>query len=44
MSPDISERLQEGLEHHQSGRLQEAENIYLSILKEQPQHPMRCIY
>ncbi|MBT7950349.1 MAG: tetratricopeptide repeat protein [Gammaproteobacteria bacterium] len=39
MASDISELLQTGLEHHQSGRLQEAESIYLSILKEQPQNP-----
>ncbi|MFT5132887.1 MAG: tetratricopeptide (TPR) repeat protein [Gammaproteobacteria bacterium] len=39
MSSDISQRLQTGLEHHQSGRFQEAENIYQSILKDQPQHP-----
>ena len=36
MSSDISEILQNGLEHHQAGRLQEAEKIYLSVLKEQP--------
>ncbi len=39
MASDISELLQTGLEHHQSGRLHEAESIYLSILKEQPQNP-----
>jgi tetratricopeptide (TPR) repeat protein len=39
MSSDISQLLQTGLEHHQSGRLQEAEAIYQSILKEQPEHP-----
>jgi tetratricopeptide (TPR) repeat protein len=39
MASDISELLQKGLEHHQSGRLPEAESIYLSILKEQPQNP-----
>ena len=39
MSSKISELLQTGLEHHQSGRLQEAEPIYRSILKEHPQHP-----
>jgi tetratricopeptide (TPR) repeat protein len=39
MATDFSELLQTGLEHHQSGRLQEAEKIYLTILNEQPQHP-----
>jgi len=37
-SPHVSELLQNGLAHHQAGRLQEAEAIYQSILKEQPQH------
>jgi tetratricopeptide (TPR) repeat protein len=39
MSSDISERMQAGLEHHQSGRVQEAETIYRSVLTEQPEHP-----
>jgi len=39
MSSNISQLIQTGLEHHQAGRLQEAEIIYQSILKEQPQHP-----
>ncbi len=30
--------LQQGLAHHQSGQLQEAEAIYQSILQKQPQH------
>jgi tetratricopeptide (TPR) repeat protein len=34
-----SELMQNGLVHHQAGRLQEAEAIYQSILQEQPQHP-----
>ncbi len=38
MSSNISQLIQTGLGHHQSGRLQEAETIYQSILKEQPQH------
>jgi len=37
MSSNISQLIQTGLEHHQSGRLQEAETIYRSILNEQPQ-------
>jgi tetratricopeptide (TPR) repeat protein len=37
--PTVSELLQNGMAHHQLGRLQEAEAIYLSILKEQPQQP-----
>lgn len=39
MSSDISQLLQTGLEHHQSGRLREAEAIYQSLIKDQPQHP-----
>ena len=39
MPADISNRLQAGLRHHQSGRLQEAESIYRSVLADQPQHP-----
>jgi len=31
--------MQTGLSHHQSGRLQEAESVYESVLKEQPEHP-----
>jgi Flp pilus assembly protein TadD len=38
-SPFISESLQNGLTHHQAGRLEEAEAIYQSILQEYPQHP-----
>jgi hypothetical protein len=34
MSSDIPQRLQTGLEHHQAGRLPEAEAVYRSILKE----------
>lgn len=36
---DISAQLKLGLEHHQSGRFQEAEGIYQSILKTHPEHP-----
>lgn len=39
MSSSIPELLQSGLELHRSGRLQEAEPYYQSILKQQPQHP-----
>jgi len=39
MSSDISKLIQSGLDYHQTGRLQEAETIYRSILKEHPQHP-----
>ena len=39
MPSNISQLIQTGLEHHQTGRLQEAETIYRSILKEQPKHP-----
>lgn len=38
MASNISQLIQTGLEHHQAGRLQEAETIYRAILKEQPQH------
>ncbi len=39
MSSDISKLIQNGLEHHRSGRLQEAEAIYQQVLKEQPRNP-----
>ena len=39
MSSDISQLIQTGLDHHRSGRLQEAESVYLSILAERPNHP-----
>lgn len=39
MPSDISQLIQAGFEHHRSGRLQEAEAIYRSILKQQPGHP-----
>lgn len=38
MTTDISERIKIGLDHHQRGRLQQAEAIYQSILTEQPDH------
>jgi tetratricopeptide (TPR) repeat protein len=38
-SSPTSELIQNGLAHHQAGRLQEAEAIYQSILQEQPRHP-----
>ena len=34
----VAERLQEGLSHHQSGRLNEAKSIYQSILRIDPRH------
>jgi tetratricopeptide (TPR) repeat protein len=39
MSMDISQRVQEGLQHHQAGRFGEADAIYRSILSETPDHP-----
>ena len=38
-SPNNAVLIQNGLAHHQAGRLQEAEAIYQSILQAQPQHP-----
>ena len=38
MSSDISELMKSGVEHHQSGRLQEAEAAYRAVLKEQPRN------
>lgn len=35
---NIDESLQTALEHHQAGRLQQAEPIYRQILQERPQH------
>jgi len=37
-SSPASELIQNGLAHHQAGRLQEAEAIYQSILQKHPQH------
>jgi protein O-GlcNAc transferase len=34
----VTETLQEGLSHHQSGRLNDAESIYKSILRIDPEH------
>ncbi|MCH7685464.1 MAG: tetratricopeptide repeat protein [Planctomycetes bacterium] len=34
----VAETLQEGLSHHQSGRLNEAESIYRNILRIDPEH------
>lgn len=39
MSVDVAKQLQAGLEHHQSGRLREAESAYQSVLREHPKHP-----
>ena len=39
MSANNSEQIKTGLQYHQTGRLQEAEAIYRSILQEQPRHP-----
>lgn len=36
----IDQALQLAIQHHQAGRLQEAEAIYRAILKAQPSHPM----
>lgn len=37
--PTIPEALQIAIQHHQAGRLQEAEVIYRQILQSQPDHP-----
>ncbi len=39
MSANITESLQAGLQHHQSGRLREAEAAYQAVLNEDPGHP-----
>ena len=39
MSMNFSQRVQEGLQHHQAGRLHQADAVYRSILAEQPNHP-----
>lgn len=39
MSSNVSQLLQTAVEHHQSGRLREAEAIYRSVLGEQPDNP-----
>ncbi len=35
----IAEALQQAIDHHQSGRLQEAEQLYRAILQAQPDQP-----
>ena len=35
----IPQLIKIGIAHHQAGRLNQAESIYQSILKEQPGHP-----
>ena len=35
---DIAETLATGFQHHQAGRLAEAEQLYLDVLKEMPEH------
>jgi tetratricopeptide (TPR) repeat protein len=35
----ISETLNTALQHHQAGRLQQAESLYREILREDPEHP-----
>jgi predicted O-linked N-acetylglucosamine transferase (SPINDLY family) len=39
-NPSFDELLPQALSHHQSGRLQEAENLYLTLLQVQPDHPV----
>ena len=36
---NLPQALQEGLQHHQAGRLQQAETIYKKILKVAPDNP-----
>src|SRR5450830_867829 len=37
--PDISKALQQGLQHQEAGRIQEAEMLYRDVLQVQPNHP-----
>ena len=37
--PSTEETFQKAIEAHQAGRLQEAEQLYASVLSKQPQHP-----
>ena len=39
MEPTINQILQQAINNHQEGRLEEAEKLYLKILKIQPTHP-----
>ena len=38
MEPTINQILQQAINNHQEGRLEEAEKLYLKILKIQPTH------
>ena len=37
--PTIDQALQQGVEAHKAGQIQEADRLYTAILKAQPQHP-----
>jgi hypothetical protein len=39
LSHRIQDALQQAIEHHQAGRLPEAERLYRAILQVQPNHP-----
>ena len=44
MSPAIDELLQQAMQHHQSGRLAEAERLYRMVLSKAPMHPAALHY
>ena len=39
MELTIEQALQQGIEAHKEGKLQEAERLYRAILQSQPKHP-----
>ena len=39
MELTINQKLEQGIEAHQNGKLQEAEQLYKAILSSQPKHP-----
>ena len=39
MELTLDEALQQGIEAHKAGQIQEAERLYTAILKAQPKHP-----
>ena len=43
MKLSIAEALQQGVEAHKAGKLQDAERLYRAILQSHPQHQMPII-
>ena len=44
MPTKIEQQLQAGIEHHRAGRLRDAENVYRSILADEPEQALSLIH